>query len=51
MAQQSNQNKSPNSKMKNYQLQKLVKLEKIISKFSKDMGFDKKDVMTLLLGD
>jgi hypothetical protein len=52
MAQQSNQSKtSPDRKMKNYQFQKLIKLEKIIGKFSKDMGFDRKDILHLLLGE
>jgi len=28
-----------------------VKLEKIIGKFSKDMGFERKDILSLLLGE
>jgi len=29
----------------------MIKLEKIIGKFSKDIGFDKKDLLKLLLGE
>ena len=41
MAQQSSKlSKSPNKRrLKNHQVSKLIKLEKIIGKFSKDIGF------------
>jgi hypothetical protein len=37
--------------MKRHQLIKLVKLEKIIGKFSKEIGFDHKDILRILLGE
>jgi len=37
--------------MKRHQLLKLLKLEKIIGKFSKEIGLDQKDILRLLLGE
>ena len=37
--------------MKKNQIYKLVKLDKIIGNFSKEIGFNKKDLLRILLGD
>ena len=37
--------------MKRHQLLKLLKLEKIIGKFSKEIGLDQKDILRMLLGE
>ncbi len=37
--------------MKKHQLLKLVRLEKIVGKFSKEIGFDSKDILRMLLGE
>jgi len=47
---QQSQNVTGNQ-LKRHQLIKLVKLEKIIGKFSKEIGFDQKDILRILLGE
>lgn len=37
--------------MKKHQVYKLLKLEKLIGKFSKEMGFEKSDILRMLLGE
>lgn len=37
--------------LSNLQALKLMKLEKIVGKFAKDVGYDKKQILRYLLGD
>lgn len=42
---------SPKKKLSNFQALKLLKLERIVGKFAKDVGYDKKQILRFLLGD
>ncbi len=46
-----NNQHSPKKMLSNLQALKLMKLEKIVGKFAKDVGYDKKQILRFLLGD
>ena len=50
-AQQSSNKQSPAKKLQNHQVLKMIKLEKLIAKFSKEIGIDKTKLLFILLGD
>jgi len=48
---QQSQRQSSSKKLKNYQVAKLLKLEKIINQLSKEISIDKMNVIFMMLGD
>lgn len=39
------------SKLKNFQVAKLMKLEKLVNQFSKEIGIDRSNVLIMMLGE